>query len=104
MKYNYALGQCWGEIQSDGASMQISPVAQNGVILSHNWIHSSPKKGLRFDGNGHPPSKGYHGYQGFNVVWNIQGNKEFEIKGDNHTVERNLAYDNHDGNHDNTNW
>lgn len=100
MKFNYATGQCWGLIQNDGASMQISPGAQNGVIITHNWVHNSPKKGLRFDGNGHPPSKGYHGYQGFNVVWNIHGNKEMYPKGDNHTVESNLAYDDND----NTDW
>ena len=78
--------------------MQISPGAQNGVILTHNWVHDSPKKGLRFDGNGHP--LGIHGYQGFNVVWNIHGNSEMYPKGDNHTVESNLAYDDHD----NTDW
>lgn len=83
MKFNYAAGQCWGKIQNDGASMQISPGAQNGVILTHNWVHDSPKKGLRFDGNGHP--LGIHGYQGFNVVWNIHGNSEMYPKGDNHT-------------------
>ena len=48
-------------IQNDGASMQISPGAQNGVKISHNWVTDSPKKGLRFDGNGHP--LGLHGFQ-----------------------------------------
>ena len=41
--------------------MQISPGAQNGVKISHNWVTDSPKKGLRFDGNGHP--LGLHGFQ-----------------------------------------
>merc|ERR1711892_1274929 len=91
MDNNYMVGQCWGSIQSDGASMQMSPGAQNGVTLTHNWVHDSPKKGLRFDGNGDP--MGVHGYLGYNVVWNIQDNNEIYVKGDNHTVVNNLAYD-----------
>jgi len=91
MRNNYMVGQCWGNIQSDGASMQMSTGAQNGVTLSHNWVHDSPKKGLRFDGNGDP--MGLHGYQGYNVVWNIRGNNEMYVKGDNHTVVNNVAYD-----------
>merc|ERR1719357_85680 len=89
---NFFVGQCSGNIQSDGASIQVSTGAQNGVSISYNWIHNSPKKGIRFDGSGHP--MGVHGYQGYNVVWDIIGNNEIYIKGDNHTVVNNLAFDN----------
>ena len=49
---NYMEGQCWGSIQSDGASIQVSPGAQDGAIITHHWMNNSPKKGIRFDGSG----------------------------------------------------
>jgi hypothetical protein len=91
---NHMERQCWGVIQSDGASIQISTGAQNGIHISYNWIHDSPKKGIRFDGNGDP--MGVYGYVGFNVVWNIQGNSEIFTKGDNHTITNNVAWDDND--------
>ena len=94
---NHMEGQCWGKIQSDGASIQISTGAQNGISVSHQWIHDSPKKGIRFDGNGDP--LGRFGYIGFNVVWNVNGNTEIYAKGDNHTVTNNVAWDDHDTSH-----
>ena len=91
---NHMEGQCWGEIQSDGAAIQVSPAAQNGVHVSYHWIHDSPKKGIRFDGNGDPLGK--FGYIGYNVVWNIDSNYEIYAKGDNHTVSNNVAWDDSD--------
>ena len=88
---NYFVGQCWGLIQSDGASIQVSPSGQNEISISNNWIHDSPKKGIRFDGNGDP--LGLNGFICFNVVWNIIGNLEIFAKGDNHTVVNNVAWD-----------
>ena len=66
--------------------------AQNGIRIAYNWIHDSPKKGIRFDGNGDP--LGVHGYAGFNVVWNHDDNREIDTKGDNHTVVNNVGWDN----------
>ena len=87
--------QCWGFIKHDGASVQVAgSEAQIGVLLSHNWIHDSPKKGLRFDGNGDPLT--YDGTMEFNVVWNIEGNREIYPKGENHTITNNVAWDNDD--------
>merc|ERR1712038_1130094 len=60
-----------------------------------NWIQSSPKKGIRFDGSGEPvchEKSGCGGYVGFNVVWNSE-DKEIYPKGDNHTVVNNVAWD-----------
>ena len=53
--------------------------AQSGIKISHEWIHNSPKKGIRFDGNGDP--LGLNGYVGYNVVWNVENNREIYAKG-----------------------
>ena len=68
--------------------------AQNGIKISYEWIHNSPKKGIRFDGNGDP--LGLNGYVGYNVVWNVEDNREIYAKGDNHTVTNNVAWDDND--------
>ena len=65
--------------------------AQNGITISYEWIQDTPKKGIRFDGNGDP--LGVHGYAGFNVVWNHDDNREIDTKGDNHTVVNNVGWD-----------
>ena len=70
--------------------------AQTGLVISHNWIHDSPKKGLRFDGNGDPLT--YDGTMEFNVVWDIEGNREIYPKGENHTITNNVAWDDDDQN------
>jgi len=90
---NHIEGTCWGSIQNDGASIQVSPGGQNGVNIHHNWVHNSPKKGIRFDGNGVGNSCGRNGYLGYNVGWGITRNSEIFPKGDNHTVEHNTAFD-----------
>ena len=68
--------------------------AQNGITISYEWIQDTPKKGIRFDGNGDP--LGIHGYVGYNIVWNVSGNREIYAKGDNHTVRNNVAWDDTD--------
>ena len=94
---NHIEGQCWGFIQNDGASIQVSPGAQDGVHISHHWIHDSPKKGIRFDGDGHSlPDTNVNGYVGYNVVWNIEGKQEIYPKGDYHSVVNNVAWDDND--------
>jgi len=51
---NHMEYQCWGNIQSDGASIQVSTGAQTHIHISYHWIHDSSKKGIRFDGSGDP--------------------------------------------------
>ena len=93
--WNHVEAQCWGFIKNDGAALQVpSPGAIDGVYISNNWIHDSPKKGIRFDGSGDPMC--VNGYVGYNVVWNIVGNIEIFPKGDNHTVVNNVAWDDSD--------
>ena len=71
---------------NDGAGIQLQTGPQQGVSVSHNWVHDSPKSWIRFDSS--PGHLGYNGYQGYNVIWNAGG---VMVKGDNHTVENNLA-------------
>ena len=39
---------------------------------------------------------GLNGYVGYNVVWNVEDNREIYTKGDNHTVTNNVAWDDTD--------
>jgi len=86
IEYNEIIGQCFGEIQHDGAAVQVQTAPQDGVMIHHNWIHDSPKGAIRFDGGGN--KFGYRGYQGFNVIWNTGS---LMIKGDEHTILNNLG-------------
>jgi len=84
---NHVVGLGWGKIQSDGASLQISTPSQNGIDVTHNWVHDSPKKGIRFDGE-----SGVNGTVSNNVVWNIHESNEIYTKGDFHMVKNNVAF------------
>ena len=92
---NHVVGQCWGQIQSDGASVHIQIKGQDGVHIEKNWIHDSPKKGIRFDAQSDGDPLGYNGNVGFNVAWNVEGQEIF-TKGDNHTVYNNVGWDDND--------
>ena len=47
--YNHISGQCFGYQQNDGAAIQVQRKPQDGSYLNNNWVHDSPKYGLRFD-------------------------------------------------------
>ena len=68
--------------------MQVTIGPQTHALLEQNWVHSSPKYGLRFDGQ--PPKTGSNGILRSNVVWKCGG---MMVKGDNHTVLHNLAFE-----------
>ena len=93
---NDVEGTCWGLIQNDGGTIHVQVKAQNGITISHNWLHDSPKKGIRLDGGGEPvcamKETGCGSYMGYNVAWNSE-NKNIYPKGDNHTVTNNVAWD-----------
>ena len=78
MAHNRVAGQYSGKIMNDGAGIQVQTGPQQGVSVSHNWVHDSPKSGIRFDSS--PGHLGYNGYQGYNVIWNAGG---VMVKGDN---------------------
>ena len=88
VRLNHFSHQCWGLIQNDGSAVQTQTGAQTDAVLENNWVHSSPKYGLRFDGQ--PPRVGRNGTMRANVAWNCSG---LMVKGDAHTVVNNLAFD-----------
>lgn len=85
IELNEVVGQCEGEIQSDGSAIQVQPARQEEASIHHNWLHDSPKSAVRFDDG---PHLGVNGYQGFNVAWNTGS---LMVKGDNHSSRNNLA-------------
>jgi len=74
VQLNEMSGQCWGLIQNDGAAVQMmigSQLAKSTLV--NNWVHDSPKYGLRFDcpNNGVGWKKlGKDATVQSNVVWN----------------------------------
>ena len=95
---NHVVGQCWGKIQSDGASIHIQIDAQTDIMITRNWIYDSPKKGIRFDSPSSGERMGNNGNVGFNVVWNVE-KQEIYPKGDNHTIYNNVGWDDNDTKH-----
>ncbi|CAL4122148.1 unnamed protein product, partial [Meganyctiphanes norvegica] len=86
--FNRIIGQCDGKIQNDGAGIQVENAPQYGFNVSYNWIHNSPKSGIRFDGGG--IHLGGNGTISYNVVWADGG---VIVKGDNHTMANNIVFD-----------
>lgn len=106
---NEITGQCWGMSQEDGGGFQLMTGAQRpDSNVSFNWVHDSPKNGIRFDtansGNGWinvnkakrnvrallgPGKIGTDATIYKNVVWNSGGIK---VKGERHHVISNLAF------------
>lgn len=95
VKLNDIYKQCWGLIQNDGAGVQVTVKQQVNCLLENNWIHDSPKYGLRFDGE--PPRIGTFGTMSHNVVGRCNG---LMVKGDHHIAENNLAFEKENANDD----
>ena len=87
VKLNHVHHQCWGMLQNDGAGVQFQIGAQTNAVSQQNWVHSSPKYGLRFDGQ--PPRVGRYGTMKENVVWKCGG---IMVKGDYHKVFNNPRF------------
>ena len=69
-------------------TLQVQTPYQTHTTLSYNWVHDSVKYGIRFDGQ--PPRVGTSATLSNNVAWHCGG---LMVKGDNHTVEHNMAFD-----------
>merc|ERR1712003_90338 len=91
---NDISGTCFGLQRSDGAGIQIAQRAQTNSWVARNWVHDSPKYGIRFDGE--PPRIGTHGSVRDNVVFRLDAGG-IQAKGDYHTTDHNLAFDVSDG-------
>ncbi|KAL9968135.1 hypothetical protein ACROYT_G026469 [Oculina patagonica] len=94
-KLNDISRQCWGMIAHDGAGMQVQVKRQTKLVFEQNWIHDSPKYGLRFDGepkidkHGVLKIGGKYGTMRRNVIRKTNG---MMVKGDYHTVDHNLVF------------
>jgi len=83
----------FGYLQDDGTAIQGGGKGQQGTIFTQNWVHDSPKSGLRFDGD-----EGVNAYDRQtlngsmvrNVVFNNNGG--LMVKGDDHRVYNNTVY------------
>ena len=93
-----------GRLQSDGGQIHLGPGSQPGSVIRYNWVHdavscnpySGMKHGIRLDGSfiGYKMGKRSYPHQGtvhHNVVWKAQ---DIYVKGDEHQVYNNLAFDN----------
>ena len=87
---NRVIGQCWGQQANDGAGIQVTSSKQNGTLIERNWVHNSPKSGIRFDGE--PPRTGDHGTISHNVLTKL-GSGSAQVKGDYHLVHNNLVFE-----------
>ena len=76
-----------GYLQSDGAIVHLMVGQQPGSETRYNWLHDSPKYGVRFDGDG----DGTQGSMHHNVSWNIKTGHM--VKGHHHFVYNNTSFD-----------
>ena len=91
-----------GDLQQDGAIVQISPPFQPGTIIRYNWIHGSPKFGIRADFWPYtdPPSRGFGRDMTVhhNVVWGIgkrvTDKPAIHLEGNEHFAYNNTVYGN----------
>lgn len=88
VELNHIHHQCWGNLQHDGAGIQFQIPSQTDAMCMNNWVHSSPKPGLRFDA-AKPPRVGERGTMKKNVIWKCGG---IIVKGNRHRVENNLLF------------
>ena len=78
-------------LQSDGTIIQMMQGEQQGAEIAYNWVHDSPKYGIRMDGPFGGTNSGNNASVHHNVVWNINGG--IIAKGDYHNVSHNTAFD-----------
>ena len=79
-----------GYLQTDGAVVQMHEAQQTGTEVSYNWIHDTPKYGIRMDGPGLANGDGRNATVHHNVVWNVKGG--IMVKGDYHTAHNNTVF------------
>ena len=78
-----------GFAQSDGAMIQVRIAAQNGTIVRYNWLHDSPKYGVRFDAPIPAIFYGSDAIAHHNVIWNANG---MMVKGEDQRVYHNTIF------------
>jgi hypothetical protein len=89
VEYNHLFDM--GNLQHDGAGINVGTDSHYGTRLSHNWVHDCNRQGIRFDYNGNnvvrEDGEVYgDGVYMKNVTWNTQPN---QVKGDRHLILNN---------------
>ena len=79
-----------GHLQTDGAVIQLMMGQQTDAMISHNWIHDTPKYGIRMDGPMGGTNEGRNATVHHNVMWNIAGG--IMVKGDYHNISQNTVF------------
>ena len=87
---NRVVGQCWGMQQNDGAGIHLTKKPQEYSHVDRNWVHNSPKYGIRFDSS--PGNFGKLGTISRNVAFRLFAGG-VQMKGDEHKALNNLAFD-----------
>ena len=77
-------------LQHDGAAINVGVEQQAGTEIAYNWVHDTPKAGIRFDGVEGASKVGREGVVHHNVVWNTNFSI---IKGDHQATFNNLMFD-----------
>ncbi|MGF1749965.1 hypothetical protein [Vibrio cionasavignyae] len=78
-------------LQHDGAAINVGIDEQAGTEIAYNWVHSTPKAGIRFDGVEGAAKTGRDGVVHHNVIWDTNFSI---IKGDYQGTYNNLAFNN----------
>lgn len=81
-----------GYLQSDGAIIHFMEGQQIDSETCYNWLHDSPKYGVRYDGDG----DGHSGTMHHNVSWNV--NAGHMVKGYEHNVYNNTSFNSNNNN------
>ncbi len=82
-----------GNLQHDGAGINVGTKHQKNALIENNWVHDSNRQGVRFDYHGNNvlmPNGAVYGdgiYRN-NVTWNTQPN---QVKGDRHLILNNTV-------------
>ena len=79
-----------GHIQSDGAVVQLMMNEQSGSEIAYNWIHDTPKYGIRMDGPMGGTNTGRNATVHHNVLWNVKSG--IMAKGDYHEIHNNTVF------------
>ena len=81
-----------GRVQNDGSVLQLTKNSVDSCQVHHNWIHDTPKSGMRFDAPFTKPEQaGQNGSVHHNVIWKT--NSGLMIKGDHHKIYNNTIFD-----------
>jgi len=100
---NLVVGTRHGNLKADGASINVGKEDLKNIRVEKNWVLDSTNLGIRVDGGGPGKPAGEQGqaakegcqlnkrmHLSKNVAWKVGG---YNIKGDDHKVDGNLALD-----------